>query len=85
MLTDIQMPGIDGYEVLRRLRARDATRDIPVIAVSANAMPHDVAASLAAGFDAYLAKPLEMDALHDAVRRLLPIDDARLDVPTVPG
>ena len=69
VLTDIQLPELDGYEVLRRLRAQASTRDVPVIAVSANALPDDVGRSLAAGFSDYLTKPLDMDALQAAVLR----------------
>ncbi len=71
VLLDIQLPGMDGFEVLRRLRADASTREIPVIAVSANAMESDLAAGLAAGFDAYLTKPLDMPVLHAAVRQAL--------------
>ena len=71
ILLDIQLPGIDGFEVLRRLRADVATRRIPVVAVSANAMPADIEDGRAAGFDAYLTKPVELDALLATVQRLL--------------
>jgi len=72
ILLDIQLPGIDGYEVLRRLRADARTRRIPVVAVSANAMPADLAAGKAAGFDAYLTKPVDLHTLLDTVRALAP-------------
>jgi len=72
ILLDIQLPGMDGYEVLRRLRAAESTRAIPVIAISANAMRGDIEQGLAAGFDHYLTKPLELSrllaALHQALR-----------------
>ena len=71
ILLDIQLPDMDGYEVLRRLRLNDATRKIPVIAVSANAMPGDVEQGLAAGFARYVTKPLEMRRLSAAVRDVL--------------
>lgn len=71
ILLDIQLPGIDGYEVLRRLRADRQTRDIPVIALSANAMPADVARGRAAGFDDYLTKPIDQPLLLAALGRLL--------------
>ena len=71
VLLDIQLPGIDGFEVLRRLRADEATRAIPVIAVSANAMPSDVDAGFAAGFSAYLTKPIELEQLLTTVQRVL--------------
>ena len=71
ILLDIQLPGIDGFEVLRRLRARPETRAIPVIAVSANAMHGDVDEGLNAGFNQYLTKPLELTRLLEAVSRQL--------------
>jgi PAS domain S-box-containing protein len=71
ILLDIQMPGMDGYEVLRRLRAFEATRHVPVVAVSANAMHGDVERGLQAGFDAYLTKPVSMQTLQGTVRQFL--------------
>ncbi len=71
ILLDIQLPGIDGYEVLRRLRADSGTRDIPVIALSANALPADVARGRAAGFDEYLTKPIDQTLLLAAIGRLI--------------
>jgi CheY-like chemotaxis protein len=71
ILTDIQMPGMDGFEVLRRLRADPALRDIPVVAISADAMPQTLSRGREAGFDDYLTKPVAMDALHERVMRLL--------------
>ena len=79
VLLDIQLPGIDGHEVLRRLRDSPATAAIPVVAVSANAMPQDVATGLAEGFDAYLTKPIDMPLLLDTVARLLGQHDAASD------
>ena len=72
ILLDIHLPGIDGFEVLRRLRLADATRDIPVLALSANAMRSDVERGLAAGFAHYLAKPLDMRLLLAVLDGLLP-------------
>ncbi len=71
VLLDIQLPGMDGFEVLRRLRAHPATREIPVVAVSANAMPADIDAARRAGFDDYLTKPLELPRLLEQVDRRL--------------
>jgi PAS domain S-box-containing protein len=71
ILLDIQLPGMDGYEVLRRLRADPATRGIPVAAISANAMLGDVERGRAAGFDAYLPKPMMLDDLLAYVRQVL--------------
>jgi CheY-like chemotaxis protein len=64
---DIQMPGMDGFEVLQHLRAHPATAAVPVIAVSAAARQADIDTALAAGFSAYLAKPVDMGSLHLAV------------------
>jgi len=72
ILLDIQLPGIDGYEVLRRLRASEDTRAIPVVAVSANAMPEDIARGRAAGFDDYLTKPVDQHLLMAVLGRILP-------------
>jgi PAS domain S-box-containing protein len=67
VLLDIQLPGVDGYEVLRRLRVQAALARTPVIAVSANAMPSDLARAQEAGFSGYLTKPLDMGRLLAAV------------------
>jgi PAS domain S-box-containing protein len=67
VLLDIQLPGIDGFEVLRQLRTHAALARTPVIAVSANAMPSDLAQAQAAGFSGYLTKPLDMQRLLAAV------------------
>lgn len=69
ILMDINLPDIDGIEVLRILKKDPATSRIPIIAVSANAMPHDIAKGLKAGFLLYLTKPIkiaEFNATLDA-------------------
>jgi PAS domain S-box-containing protein len=71
VLLDIQLPGIDGHEVLRRLRQHTALQHTPVIAVSANAMPDDLEQARAAGFSGYLTKPLDMQRLLAAVDQAL--------------
>ncbi|MFO1285405.1 MAG: response regulator [Rubrivivax sp.] len=71
ILLDIQLPGIDGYEVLKRLRADERTRATPVIAISANAMNGDIERGLAAGFDDYMTKPLDVARLRAAVHERL--------------
>jgi PAS domain S-box-containing protein len=60
ILVDMQLPDIDGHEVLRRLRADALTADIPCISVSANAMPEDIERALQAGFADYWTKPLDL-------------------------
>ena len=71
VLLDIQMPGMDGFEVLAHLRADPLTRHVPVIAVSANARPDDLERARAAGFDAYLTKPVDLEVLLRTVRSAL--------------
>ena len=63
ILMDIFLPGFNGFEVLARLRADDRTRAIPVLAISASALPADMARGLAAGFHKWLTKPLDMGEL----------------------
>lgn len=60
ILLDINLPGMDGFEALRHLQNNPATRDIPVIAITANAMERDIKHGLDAGFTDYLTKPLDI-------------------------
>ncbi|MGE0482998.1 MAG: PAS domain S-box protein [Gammaproteobacteria bacterium] len=71
VLLDIHLPDVDGYTVLAAIRADGACRDLPVVALSADAMPHDVARGERAGFDAYLAKPVDILNLRTTLARLL--------------
>jgi PAS domain S-box-containing protein len=71
LLLDIHLPDIDGYQVLAALRADAATRELPVVAVTAQAMPDDVRRVNAAGFDDYLAKPLDVARFDAMLERLL--------------
>jgi CheY-like chemotaxis protein len=71
ILLDVQMPGMDGFAVLRHLRDDETTRAIPVLAVSANALQPEIEAALQAGFDDYLTKPLDLDRLVHSVRHWL--------------
>lgn len=71
VLMDIQLPGIDGIEALRRLRADDTTRAIPVLAVTASAMDRDRQKIMAAGFDGYQSKPLNVKEFLAAVEAIL--------------
>jgi CheY-like chemotaxis protein len=73
VLMDCQMPGMDGFEAVRRLREQEraAGGHVPVVALTANAMPGDVERCLAAGMDAYLAKPVRLGDLKAAVERWL--------------
>ena len=69
VLMDIQLPDIDGVEALRRLRANERTASVSVLALTAQAMHGDRERFLAAGFDGYIAKPVDVLELVDTVRR----------------
>ena len=71
VLMDLQLPGIDGMEALRRLRESPRTADIPVVAVTAQAMKHDRERVLEAGFNGYVEKPISVRAFPDQVRGFL--------------
>jgi PAS domain S-box-containing protein len=75
ILMDINLPGISGISALRILREDPLTQHIPVVAISANAMPHDIDKGLEAGFLRYLTKPIKVIEFMDAV-------DVALDVST---
>jgi two-component system, cell cycle response regulator DivK len=68
ILMDIQLPDMDGITALGRLRELAATRAIPVVALTAFAMASDRERLLAAGFDGYLAKPIDIHNFSDSVR-----------------
>jgi two-component system cell cycle response regulator DivK len=71
VLMDVQLPGIDGVEALRRVRADPRTARIPVLALTAQAMEGDRARFLAAGFDGYLSKPVDITELLATVAAYL--------------
>ena len=71
ILMDVELPGIDGVEALRRLRADSETSSIPVVALTALAMKEDRERFLAAGFDGYLEKPVSVPELPGQVAALL--------------
>ncbi|TDP82052.1 PAS domain S-box-containing protein [Aquabacterium commune] len=72
ILLDINLPEMDGYEVIARLRSDPATATIPVLAVTANAMPGDAARARSAGFASYITKPINVATLLAEVERLRP-------------
>lgn len=67
ILMDINLPGIGGIEALRILHEGPATAHIPVVALSANAMPRDIEKGLQAGFFRYLTKPIKIDEFMETL------------------
>jgi signal transduction histidine kinase/CheY-like chemotaxis protein/HPt (histidine-containing phosphotransfer) domain-containing protein len=79
VLADLHMPGMDGFALTRQLRAREAENGgarTPIVAVTANAMRGEEERCLAAGMDAYLAKPVAIDRLRATLERWLAIGDS---------
>ena len=73
VLLDIQLPDIDGLEVMRRLRAEARTAGCRIVALSADAMPERISAALAAGFDDYWTKPIQFDAFLGHLDRMVAV------------
>lgn len=71
IIMDINLPGMDGFQALEELRQNEQAKDIPVIALSANAMPKDVKRGLAAGFAVYLTKPIRVNEVRAAIAEIL--------------
>ena len=71
ILMDLNLPGIDGWEATRRLKAHPATRAIPIIALTAHAMEGDREKALAAGCDDFDTKPIEFDRLLAKIEQAL--------------
>ncbi len=69
IIMDIQLPGVDGYEATRRIKANPALRHIPIIAVTSYALSGDDAKALEAGCDAYMAKPYSPRELLAKIRQ----------------
>ncbi len=85
-LVDVKMPGIDGLELARRLRARADTRALPIVLTSASVLTFDASAAAAVGCHEFLPKPFAEAQLHDILARVLPVDWQRrapaADAPT---
>jgi signal transduction histidine kinase/CheY-like chemotaxis protein len=83
ILMDINLPGIDGFEALAILRSDPLTADIPVLAISANAMARDVRKGMEAGFFDYLTKPIRVDGFMTALTLALALDQVKLSTAEV--
>jgi CheY-like chemotaxis protein len=70
ILMDLSLPGVDGWEATRQIKAAEATRHIPVIALTAHAMAGDREKALAAGCDDFDTKPIELDRLLGKIEAL---------------
>lgn len=71
LLIDIQMPEMDGFELLRRIRNNDQWQKIPAIAVTARVMPNDKQQILQSGFNGYIAKPINAMSFADEIKTIL--------------
>jgi len=71
VLLDINLPHMSGFQVLARIRENEETRNLPVVAVSANAMPSDIQAGREAGFDEYITKPIQIDSFFRTIDQIL--------------
>jgi signal transduction histidine kinase/CheY-like chemotaxis protein len=71
ILLDINLPGMDGKEIIKRLKKDDRTKDIPVIAISANAMNNEITEALKLGFHSYITKPIGVESFLDEVDKIL--------------
>ncbi|QCU89902.1 PAS domain-containing protein [Thiomicrorhabdus sediminis] len=71
ILLDINMPNMDGYEVIKVLKSEPSLQSVPVVAVTANAMLHDIKKGEAAGFDDYVVKPFEIEGFIETVKTQL--------------
>ncbi|MDP1928866.1 MAG: response regulator [Thiobacillus sp.] len=76
ILLDINMPGMDGYQLLSVLKAEASLKAVPVVAITANAMPRDIERGKIAGFADYLTKPLDVERFSAVIDRLLGIKHA---------
>ncbi|MDO9066848.1 MAG: ATP-binding protein, partial [Deltaproteobacteria bacterium] len=81
ILMDINLPGISGLEALKILHDDPATAHIPIVALSANAIPHDIEKGLVAGFFRYLTKPIKVNEFMDTLDMALKFAKSKTDEP----
>lgn len=77
MLLDLMMPGIDGFEVIQRLRANEETKDIPIIILSALNSEQDIARGFQLGANDYINKPIIMEKLVSSVTTQINLQEAK--------
>lgn len=86
LLSDLHMPNVDGFELTRAIRSAEASTGaprLPIVAVTAAALPEELARALAAGMDAHLTKPVALDDLRNMLeKRARPVEQVRASVPT---
>jgi CheY-like chemotaxis protein len=70
ILLDLNLPVLDGFQVLRAIKNHDRTRHIPVIVVTTTDLPHEIALCYELGCNIYVTKPVEYDAFCDTIRKL---------------
>ncbi|MGJ3238119.1 MAG: response regulator [Anaerolineae bacterium] len=80
LLVDVNLPGMDGLEIVSIMKQTPELADIPTIALTANAMHGDRERCLNAGCDAYIAKPIARQELYNAINRYLSVDDDKRTV-----
>ncbi len=85
VLMDIQMPGMNGYEVTRRIREEPLWAQLPVIAITANALPEDLRQCYAAGMEDCLVKPFDLGEIHRVLLRWLPDGSGAGSATPAPG
>jgi PAS domain S-box-containing protein len=71
IILDINLPGMDGYDALKKLKNIEKTKDIPIIALSANAMVRDIERGINAGFKQYLTKPIKVEEVVSAIKNVI--------------
>ncbi|MCW9033073.1 MAG: PAS domain S-box protein [Rhodospirillales bacterium] len=71
IILDINLPGMDGFEALKKLQEIENTKNIPTIAMSANVMPEDIRKGLEAGFMDYISKPIEVDEVMGTIKEIM--------------
>lgn len=81
VLLDIMMPGMDGFEVVEKLRQESATRQVPIILLTARGQDTDVIKGYQLGVSSYLTKPFNLDELVDTIREVFEADGRKAEKP----